>query len=757
MKRSQRSTRGRVASPEPQTAAYGSLLTRFAFLLAVALVVGRMMMSETLRAPGDPFPGQDRAPLSPGPATGLILDLLAWVPALLVLARRLFDRTFTLRWSWACIPALLLGLWAIISVAWSADRFAAIVSSFHWLSAMILLWSASQLVTSWRRLRLVAGACAGLLIVLVVSGYYFRVADWPDLKRAWIEQKPQILKEHHWAPDSFDARQFQKNILNGDILGFSTSSNTYGALLVLLGTVTAGIAIEKRNGSDRPTTKVVVIGCLGLILLAALPTLFWARSRGAAATTGLTVACFAALAIGLPRKTRDSHKAYWAAVCSILAGFVALVGHGLYHGTLFHPSLTFRWRYWVGAARLLAAHPIVGVGWENFGPRYLAVRLPIASEEVRDPHNFIVRIFAELGIVGGSLLIAWMLRLWWELTQQDTQAEVVGTDTGSSHPILSLACVGVCSVGINLLASVDFGSSTAYVFLEIMKRGVFLACILAGVALASLRSARDSGKQIAPGQLEFEIEDRPAPWMLYAIVIGLGMFLIHNLIDFAWFESGPMFLFALLAGSALGMRSVVSREGIPECAIAGFSLIGLSAAWVAAAIAVVSPIVGAEALAHDADDAIRAGRPDEAADALKSVFDRVPYNGDYAYRAAMMAQAARKNPKATAELLDAAIADDPSSVNYLRMRAEYARQTLSPDLKGAADDYARARRLDPNNVDLHRKLADVLELLGDRGGSVAQLRAALQLDDRLEPGDPKRLAQTARLQIESQIKSLDQR
>lgn len=753
MKSSHRSTRVGVTTSESRTQIGWSLLTRLAFLLAVALVVARMMMSETLRTPGDPFPGQDRVPLSPGAATGLILDLLAWLPALLVLARRTFDSSYVLRWSWACVPALLLGVWAFISIAWSADRFAAVVSSFHWLSAMILLWSASQLVTSWVRLRIVAGACAGLLIVLTVSGYFFRIADWPDLKRAWIEQRSQILKEHHWAPDSFDARQFEKNILNGDILGFSTSSNTYGALLVLLGTVAAGIGIEKRNGPDRPSTKYVVVGAAGLIVLAALPTLIWARSRGGAATTCLTVACLAALAFWAPRRERDSRPIYWSAVTSVLACFAAIVGHGLFWGSLFHPSLTFRWRYWVGASRLLAAHPILGVGWENFGPRYLAVRLPIASEEVRDPHNYIVRIFAELGLVGGILLIAWMLRLWWEMTQQETHADEVSRV--SKHPIFVVLCVALCALAINLLASIDFASSNAFIFLEIMKRGVFLACIAAGVALATLRSARDSGKQVAAGQLEFEIDDRPAPWMLYAIIIAIGMFLVHNLIDFALFESGPMFLFALLAGSVLGIRSTQSTQKLPQRAIAGIKLIGLLIAWMAAAFAIVIPIATAEALTHDADDAIRAGRPDEAASALKSAFDRVFYNGDYAYRAAMMARQARQDPKAVTSLLDAAVADDRTSVNFLRARAEYILQTTPGDLQRAADDYVRAAKIDPNNVDLRRQLAAVLQNLGDRRDAIAQLRAALRADDGLEPGDPKRLHSDKRQEIQAQIESLD--
>ncbi len=406
----------------------------------------------------------------------------------------------------------------------------------------------------------------------------------------------------------------------------------------------------------------------------------------------------------------------------------------------------------MGASRLLAAHPILGVGWENFGPRYLAVRLPIASEEVRDPHNFIVRIFTELGLIGGILLITWMLRLWWEMTQREPSRQRCEHVQASN--LRGLRRCAVC-IAINLVASIDFSSSTAFVSLEIMKRGVFLACIVAGVALAALRSARDSGKQVAAGQLEFEIDDRPAPWMLYTIIIAVGMFLIHNLIDFAMFEPGPMFLFALLAGSVLGIRSTRSAQKLPRRAIGGIKLIGLLIAWIAAVFAIVLPIATAEGLTHDADDAIRAGRADEAARTLKSAFDRVPYNGDYAFRAAMMARQAGREPKAVASLLDAAIADDRTSASFLRARAEYILQTTPGDLQGVADDYARAAKLDPNNVDLHRQLAAVLQRLGDWRGAIAQLRAALRADDGLEPGDPKRLKADKRQEIQAQIESLD--
>src|SRR5437868_2004919 len=97
--------------PAQQTPATSSIkvrswawLTQAAFVLAVALVLCRGMMNQVIRPDSNPAPGTVAAPQVPGPATSLGLDLLCCLPALLVLARRAFDPSFTLTRSWAFWP-----------------------------------------------------------------------------------------------------------------------------------------------------------------------------------------------------------------------------------------------------------------------------------------------------------------------------------------------------------------------------------------------------------------------------------------------------------------------------------------------------------------------------------------------------------------------------------------------------------------------------------------------------------------------------
>jgi len=716
-------------------------LTRGAFVLTLALVIARLLMTEVLRNPSQAVAGEQAPPNGPGAATGLMLDLLAMIPALLVLTRAALDTTYRLRRSWAAIALLLLGFWAVASTLWSADRFAAIVSSMHWLGAMVLLWSTLHLVRSWLRLRFVGGVCLGLLLALSVSGYYFRLVEWRDLRTAWDTNRPEILREHNWTSDSFTARQFEKRILSGAVMGFSASPNTYAAVLVLLGIVSAGIALARIEDGDGVGWAIPPV----LVICAAIPDLIWAGSRGAAATAVLAAVLLALCGKFRSQLRERAHKIYWLTLAGTIFLAAAVVAHGLYHGTLFHDSLTFRWRYWVGSARLIAAHPLLGVGWENFGPRYLAYRLPIASEEIRDPHNFLIRIMAELGIVGGVLLAVGLLRLAWETTQFPVRPPAVeSTETDwlprkqrqrATQRILLTVSLAIL---FNFFLSVDLGSSPSYVFIEAMRRVLFWLVLIVGISVATLRAPTSSQRYLREHELEYFSDTRAAPWLLYSILIGLAMFLVHNLIDFALFEPGPTWLFALLAGAALGMRQApepaLSRGRIWPAALAALS----ACAWTAAALFVVAPIVAAESLSRDADDAIRNNQPMLAAEKLERAFDRVPYNSDYAFRAAILLTEQR-DPVDGLRLLSVALRTDPVLPEAFTWRAQLAFDLPGHSPAAPLIDMAEAIALDPDNVELHTRYAQMLDRIGQRLAAAQQYQLALQMNDGLDPHDPKRL------------------
>ena len=408
-------------------------------------MIARLMMLETVRNTMVVVPGSPPAPASPGPATSLTLDLLAGVPALLLLVRRWVDGRFSLRRSWSMLPMAALAVWAVLSTLWSSDKFAALVSSLHLAAAFAALWAASQLVRSWLRLRIVAGVCFGMLLVLVAHSAYFLLAERPELRAMWEENPDEILRQRGITPGTFEALQFKNKILGGELMGFSASPNTYAALAVLTMIVAAGVAIDRTmslvrarvagsavEGERRSRNSRVVLAAVAITVAVAVAPAYWAiamaQSRTAFATPLLAFAALGGLAVWGRKLAAHAKRAYWAGVAAVAAVAMAVVGHGIAHGSLVHESLSFRWRYWVGSLALFKLHPLLGVGWENFGPHYLLTRLPTATEEIRDPHNFVVRFFVELGVVGGLLMLAWMLRLWWEMTRPGTVVPVDAID-----------------------------------------------------------------------------------------------------------------------------------------------------------------------------------------------------------------------------------------------------------------------------------------------------------------------------------------
>jgi hypothetical protein len=60
-------------------------------------------------------------------------------------------------------------------------------------------------------------------------------------------------------------------------------------------------------------------------------------------------------------------------------------------------SFGYRVQYWQSSVLMIADHPLVGCGPGNFQNVYTQYKLPDASEEVADPHNFLLDVWATAG------------------------------------------------------------------------------------------------------------------------------------------------------------------------------------------------------------------------------------------------------------------------------------------------------------------------------------------------------------------------
>lgn len=205
----------------------------------------------------------------------------------------------------------------------------------------------------------------------------------------------------------------------------------------------------------------------------------------------------AACALGgflLFRNTLKKHyrTTFFTATAATLCGLLAVAGHGMYHHGLFpghfSNSLDFRWKYWVASVGIFKAHPIAGVGWGNFGSNYLAYRLPEAAEEIKDPHNFIIKLLTELGLIGTFLGITWLILAAWEITKPaaDFNSTKVAPET-AMPAVIKMVLLGMF---LNISANVDFSLSTVDTVTLLLKPLLFTLTLLLGTLAGAMRSPR---------------------------------------------------------------------------------------------------------------------------------------------------------------------------------------------------------------------------------------------------------------------------
>lgn len=720
-------------------------------LLAIGLCVARAMMMETIR---DPFPVVPKQMLvrGPGAVTTTILDFLSFLPAILVCVRAILDESFSLRWSKSVGLLGLLGALAVGSVFWSVDRFAAAVASGRLLAGAAMVWALVQLVRDWRAFRIVTASLAGLLAVIFVHCLIYRLVDMPEMQRNWELNREQILAERGWEPDSFQAQQFGRKVLAGEFMGFTASPNSLASLMVLIAVVLMGDLAQRVRDKKGPGAWAAP----GLMLLAAGWVILGARSRTAGATPVLAM-----ILIFLGWRLRDvlaRHRkvCFAGGLAALLLFWAAVIGHGLHHGTLLHRSLTFRWHYWVASMRLLRDHLLAGVGWNNFADYYLQYRLPIAPEEIQDPHNLFVRFATELGLIGLAVALGWLAAAAWELTRPG-----LTTPTEEERLPLQLAeqpmrivspflWVGGISLVLVLAGVVDTGVDPGFWLVDgVLRRGMYAAALVgvsAWLAVSNLAKPR--------------LDDSPAPLTLLAAVVALGVFVFHNFIDFAMFEAGPWYVMMLVLGSAIGMRAALAEPAQSQEAQSsrpGLLALGLvSVVALAFGVAVAFPVVAGEEAAKRADVALVAEQFPTSIQGYGEAYEASLWlhDDEYLMRKSRAQTYGGNSPDELRQTLDAVLAVNPRRIEAHMTRAELAMRAGKVPEKVVAD-LTWGLELNPTDIDLRMRAADILATLHRGPQAVEQYRKALALNEELPQDEVKRLSQARLDEIKGKMAEIE--
>jgi len=729
-------------------------LDTIVFVTLTALVALRPLVSETYEYRTDAIAIATSGVADPTPIRTLAFDCVILVCGLLCVIARAIDPSRGLRRTGLAWGAGLLTVAAVLSCMSAGQKRVAVTASLDWLCYLLLAATLIQVLrTRVRRHVLVTAVLASATVQAFACFEQYAYS----FDETW--ETYQANKEEFWARQGVDldsrrVEMLEQRMLAREASGTFYHSNVAGSYLVLCGIVglSLGLGAVRHVGGAAPWVRLASIG--GLVAAGGIVAAVYLTGSLGAMLTGVAglVAVVVLTVIG-PRLEARRRTVFMGVWLLATIGVAGVVGVGLTRGSLPGSSLRFRWHYWVNSARMIADHPLTGVGRENFGRHYLAYKPITSAEEISNPHNVLIQAAAEWGLIGVVGVVALLF--------------------GASRVLAGLPGDQPTGLSARETAARDRGRSPPW------GRAELFLLLVVGTAVAAGRLALCGSEQ--PAYLYYTGMTTALIWLAAAAIFlvtghradraaaggaaigGCGVavtaFLVHELVNFAIFVPGSAttFFAILAAGVAARARRVdiagPSPARRPRLAVVA----GVIVMTGVAAIAVVPP-VRAAGLLRQAERVARdrggqAALPEVAA-RFRAAVAADPWD-TYAqlvwlgWLRHVTASPAQRAPALTLaeSMLAQAVARDPHDTGWRRRQVDFykerARITGDPaDFKRAVDAAHAAMALYPAHPRGLIELATCQKLAAEAAGSgslaeraVRNYERALALDRRRPAGE----------------------
>lgn len=338
-----------------------------------------------------------------------LLLLVAW------LAAGAADRRLSIRIGWidAALGALVLttAVAAIYSALHDAAR-PAINMLWEWVGFGIGFWLIRQTLASAKEARAVVAVMLALATALAVDGLYQYAVTLPATRAEYLADPDKVLRAEgmNFPPGSVERELLEQRLKSSEPFAtFALTNSLAGFLTPWLVAAAAIGALAAYAGLRSPRLFVAALASVGLVATCLVLT----KSRAAylATLAGLSLA---ALVFALS-KARWNWRTALASFFVVLAMISLLIAVGLFVGGLDREVLSeapksfgYRLQYWQATWQMIQDHPWLGVGPGNFGDHYTRYKLPTASEEIADPHDFLFEIAATAGVFALVAMIAFV-------------------------------------------------------------------------------------------------------------------------------------------------------------------------------------------------------------------------------------------------------------------------------------------------------------------------------------------------------------
>lgn len=500
-------------------------LTGFAGILSVAAL--RALVAVQPQILFDVDPARDAAPmLAIGPVGSGILDLVLLASAAIALVGEMLAGNG--------IRRLPLALAALGAVGAGLHSIGSSVNAFRggtWIAAAFAFVALAHLVRE-RRLRVAALAVlVAVSVPLAVRGAVQVTREHEDTVAMYDANRAAFLAERGWDPDSSAARTYERRLRQPEATGWFGLSNPFSSVMGV-GVVGLGAlaVLGFRRGLAGPAAAVGA-GALGCGAL-----LFVNGGKGAIAATGLATL----LAVLLARE-KLRPRAGLAILLSVLAVALVVV-RGLVGPSLGELSVLFRSFYLETAARMIAEHPVFGIGAELVQSEFMQLKPANCPEDVTSIHSIFVDWLVAFGVFGAAWAAMMALGLRGEV-RVDAPAHMHGAhragQQGAPGPEASASVLALRIGGLIAVAALVVQSRVDAPALD-QAALVIRALGLAGLVLAAACAAR----------IAEELDGR----LVAAVALAVAtLVLVHSQIELnAWLAGSCVLVLALVAvGTAL--------------------------------------------------------------------------------------------------------------------------------------------------------------------------------------------------------------
>lgn len=406
------STGARSSAPDPSPAAVlGERLRRAALGLTAALITARAF---TTSEPDLEF----------GAGSGLYWVLALMVVAGLALAAALVGGTLRFRRSWTDAAVSILMLLVAFSSLHALDRRPAINLAWDWVAWGITYLLIRNLPRTRGETQTVAAALVATAFALSVYGLYQAGVELPRIQNDYRRNPVEFLLRHPEigvTPGTSQHFQFEQRLLqSSEITSTFALANSFAGYLVGPLVLVLAVGFENLARREPAGSRFRALAMAAPLVVVLLVVLLLTKSRSA--YIGLLVG--AGIVAWRARRNVPTRLLGWSAaacgaVITLLVAF-AIANKKLDIQVLTQSplSMRYRWEYWQGTwdvitggasnglSALRGALTRWGVGPGNFRHAYLRYKLPWASEEIQDPHNLFLEVWATAGFGAFLALLA---------------------------------------------------------------------------------------------------------------------------------------------------------------------------------------------------------------------------------------------------------------------------------------------------------------------------------------------------------------